>query len=61
MKHRRRCYQARILLNDQPVIQAIARRSCLIGKNYFPIAIVLANMIYKMIDTVRMRIDFRNP
>ena len=50
--HRRRCYQARVLLSDQPIIQSIARRSGLIGKGYFLIAIVLANMVHKMIDTV---------
>src|SRR6266566_4294506 len=50
--HRWRGYQARVLLSDQPVIQSIARRSSLIGKGYFLIAIVLANMVHKMIDTV---------
>src|SRR5882672_5175660 len=51
--HRWRGYQARVPLSDQPVIQSIARRSRLIGKGYFLIAIVLANMVYKILNIVR--------
>src|SRR5258705_3092779 len=51
--HRWRGNPARVPLSDQPVIQSIARRSRLIGKGYFLIAIVLANMVYKILNIVR--------
>src|SRR6185503_4184322 len=51
--HRWRSDQARIILSHNPIIQAVARWSSLIGEGHFLIGKMFTHVVHKMLRTIR--------